>query len=105
MLTSSLSLHSLTTACVLLIPLAVYAGYFQENEAWYLCFDPTLMSVALLVALAFDFSKRLPQTAHPALSSPAVHDKSDLEMQHSGGKHVQVMSPSSNVTNGGDQPE
>ena len=35
-------------------------GYFQQNEAWYLAFDPTLMSLALLIAIVFDFTKRLP---------------------------------------------
>jgi hypothetical protein len=49
-------------------------GYFQENEAWYLVFDPTLMSIALMVALAFDFTKRLPGSDAPALASPTVQD-------------------------------
>ena len=71
-------------------------GYFEENEAWYLVFDPTLMSIALLIALAFDFAKRLPDTPHPALSSPAVHDKHDVELQQNGVKHIQITSPSSN---------
>ena len=35
-------------------------GYFQQNEAWYICFDPTLMSLALLIAIVFDFTRRLP---------------------------------------------
>lgn len=83
----------------------VCAGYFQKSEAWYLCFDPTLMSIALLTALAFDFAKRLPQTVNPALTSPVVHNKSDLEMQQSGGKHIQVTSPSNKTTNGDDGPE
>ena len=78
-------------------------GYFEQNEAWYLCFDPTLMSIALLVALAFDFAKRLPQTPHPSLSSPAVYEKRDVEMQQNGSKHIQIQSPSSNKTNGDDE--
>ena len=36
------------------------SGYFQHNEAWYLVFDPTLMSLALLIAVVFDFTRRLP---------------------------------------------
>ena len=35
-------------------------GYFQQNEAWYLVFDPTLMVLALTIAILFDFTRRLP---------------------------------------------
>ena len=35
-------------------------GYFQQNEAWYLVFDPTLMTLALAIAILFDFTRRLP---------------------------------------------
>ena len=54
------------------------------------------MALALIIALAADFAKRLPQTTNPPqLTSPAVHDRADLEMQHAGGKHIQVQSPAS----------
>ena len=60
------------------------SGYLQENEAWYLVWDPTLMSVALMVALAFDFTKRLPaDVLDPPTSThtaPANSDLNDLEM-------------------------
>lgn len=49
-------------------------GSFQQNEAWYLVFDPTLMSIALMVALAFNFTKRLPGSELPSMVSPAVQD-------------------------------
>ena len=70
------------------------SGYFQQNEAWYLCFDPTLMSVALLVAIGFDFTRRLPAEClsgsmvggaldgFSGKHSAAVGAKSESEMAH-----------------------
>ena len=64
-------------------------GYFQQNEDWYLCFDPTLMSAALLVAVLFDFTKRLPADCLDASMVGGALDGI-------GGKHA----PTSPVTNG-----
>ena len=45
-------------------------GYLQQNEAWYLIWDPTLMTIALAVAFLFDFTKRIPADALNPPSSP-----------------------------------
>ena len=52
-------------------------GYFERNEAWYDVFDSTLMSVALMVAIAFDFTKRLPKDC---LVAPVKKSPDTMEM-------------------------
>ena len=72
--------------------------YLQQNEAWYLIWDPTLMTIALAVAFLFDFTKRIPADALNPPSSPAAVSDSDMEMGHvtkSDATVLQVISPSS----------
>ena len=82
-------------------------GYFQQNEAWYLVFDPTLMSVALMVALAFDFTKRMPAEAlnPPTSTHTAPAEKDDVEMGIKSPsaekvRHLQVASSTANSEDG-----
>ena len=56
------------------------SGYLQQNEAWYILWDPVLMSVALMVAIAFDFTKRLPADCLNPPTSIAPAGKEDIEL-------------------------
>ena len=55
-------------------------GYLQQNEAWYILWDPVLMSISLLVALTFDFTKRLPADCLNPPTHTAPASKGDVEL-------------------------
>jgi hypothetical protein len=37
------------------------SGYLSQNEAWYMMFDPFLMSVAVITFIALDYARVLPE--------------------------------------------
>ena len=63
------------------------SGYLQQDEAWYIVWDPVLMSIALIAAFAFDFTRRLPADClnAPSSDTAAASKEADIEMGSAAG--------------------